>query len=338
MSTRILSRMAAIMLLIATVAAPAQAYIPYDSHVMFVDLATKDILRLLPRAMGSYIYQNRYDFMRGMTFMTREIQTSFGKCKDLEEIRREAYERLSRDIPYCVEAFKGGELKLDTAPSNLAGRLGMIAYSIMLQKMPAFPDLEYLEKFSMTLDEVLVENVIRVWLYYDGYGDFHSLGELMERLKPEDMPTFAHMKNDSYAAQMKEETFSIFRAPDKFNRNMIITDVDMNAVYGNMINNILDAFVYIWKCSGMDLAHPSYAAPPGTIITRPSRRDILASEAARRPPRPPLPAVEEAAPETPEEEGAQAAPGAVAPGTPGAPAPVSPPPPPGPPAPGPETE
>ena len=89
--------------------------------------------------------------MRGMTFMTREIQVNPGKCKDLEEIRREAYERLSRDIPYCVEAFKGGEIKLDTAASNVAGRLGMIVYSIMLQKMPAFPDLEYLEKFSMVL-------------------------------------------------------------------------------------------------------------------------------------------------------------------------------------------
>jgi hypothetical protein len=325
MSTRMLPGIAAIALLIATVAVPVQAYIPYDSHVMFLDLATKDMLRLLPRAMGSYIYQNRYDFMRGMTLMTREIQINPGKCKDLEEIRREAYERLSRDIPYCVEAFKGGEIKLDTASSNLAGRLGMIAYSIMLQKMPAFPDLEYLEKFSMTLDEVLVENVIRVWLYYDGYGDFHSLGELMERLKPEDMPTFVHMKNDTYAAQMKEETFSIFRAPDKFNRNLIITDVDMNSVYSNMINNILDTFVYIWKCSGMDLAHPSYAAPPGTVITRPSRRDILASEAARRPPRPPLPAVEEAPGTTPEEEGMQ-----TAPGMPGG---AQPSPPPGPPAP-----
>ena len=92
---------------------------------------------------------------------------------------------------------------------------------------------------------------------------------------------------------MKEETFSVFRAPDKFNRNMIMTDVDINYVYTSMINNILDTFVYIWKCSGMDLAHPSYAAPPGTVIKRPSRRQILASDAAKRPPRPPIPVAEE---------------------------------------------
>ena len=152
--------------------------------------------------------------------------------------------------------------------------------------------------------------------YYDGYGDFHSLGELMERLKPEDMPTFVHLKNDTYAAQMKEETFSVFRAPDKFNRNMILTDVDINDVYSSMINNILDTFVYIWKCSGMDLAHPSYAAPPGTVIKRPSRRQILASDAAKRPPRPPLPVVQRRRDPTvePEEEGAPPAPGTEAPG------------------------
>jgi hypothetical protein len=333
MSTRMLSRIAATALLIMIAAVPAQAYIPYDTHVMFLDLATKDMLRLLPRAMGSYIYQNRYDFMRGMTFMTREIRVNPGKCKDLEEIRREAYERLSRDIPYCVEAFKGGEIKLDTAASNVAGRLGMIAYSIMLQKMPAFPDLEYLEKFSMFLDEALVENVIPIWLFYDGYGDFHSLGELMERLKPEDMPTFVHLKNDTYAAQMKEETFSVFRAPDKFNKNMIMTDVDINYVYSSMINNILDTFVYIWKCSGMDLAHPSYAAPPGTVIKRPSRRQILASDAARRPPRPPVSVAEETGPTVePEEEGEPPVPGTEAPApTPGV-APSPQPPRPGPPA------
>jgi hypothetical protein len=329
MSTRMLSRIAATALLIMIAAVPAQAYIPYDTHVMFLDLATKDMLRLLPRAMGSYIYQNRYDFMRGMTFMTREIRVNPGKCKDLEEIRREAYERLSRDVPYCVEAFKGGEIKLDTAASNVAGRLGMIAYSIMLQKMPAFPDLEYLERFSMFFDEALVENVIPIWLFYDGYGDFHSLGELMERLKPEDMPTFVHLKNDTYAAQMKEETFSVFRAPDKFNRNLIMTDVDINYVYSNMINNILDTFVYIWKCSGMDLAHPSYAAPPGTVIKRPSRRQILASDAARRPKRLPVAVAEETGPTVAEEEeGAPPAPGTEAP----VPTPGVAPPPPAPPA------
>jgi hypothetical protein len=325
-----LSRVAAAALLIMIAAAPLQAYIPYDTHVMFLDVVTKDLLRLLPRAMGSYLYQNRYDFMRGITFMTREIQVNLGKCKDLEEIKREAYERLCRDIPYCVDAFKGGEIKLDTSASNLSGRLGMIAYSIMLQKMPAFPDLEYLENFSMLLDEVIVESVIPVWLFYDGYGDFHSLGELMERLKPEDMPTFVHMKNDTYAAQMKEETFSIFRAPNKFNKNMIMTDADINYVYNNMINNILDTFVYIWKCSGMDLAHPSYAAPPGTVIKRPSRRQLLISEASRRPPRPPLPAAtEETEPAAVPEEEVAPAPGAEAPlpSAPGVPRPPSPPPP-----------
>ena len=81
MSTRMLSRIAAIALLIMIASVPAQAYIPYDTHVSFLDLATKDMLRLLPRAMGSYIYQNRYDFMRGMTFMTREIQSQFGEVQ-----------------------------------------------------------------------------------------------------------------------------------------------------------------------------------------------------------------------------------------------------------------
>ncbi|MGB6063558.1 MAG: hypothetical protein WBG50_02045 [Desulfomonilaceae bacterium] len=310
MSIRTISRIAVMALLIVTAAAPVPAYIPYDTHVRFLYMATKDILRLLPRAMGSYIYQNRYDFMRGMTFMTREIQVNPGKCLDLEEIRRNAYARLSRDIPYCVEALKGGEIKLDTPASNLAGRLGMIAYSIMLQKMPAFPDLEYLEKFSMILDETLVDRVIPIWLFNDGYGDFHSLGELMERLKSENMPTFRHIKNDNYVSQMREDTFALFRAPDKFDRNMIMTNVDINAVYNNMINNILQAYVYIWKCSGMDLAHPSYAAPPGTIITRESIREVLSSESILRPPLHPVAATEE------EETTATAEEGAPAPGTP----------------------
>jgi hypothetical protein len=320
-----LSRIAATALLIMIATVPAQAYIPYDTHVMFLDLATKDMLRLLPRAMGSYIYQNRYDFMRGMTFMTREIRVNPGKCKDLEEIRREAYERLSRDIPYVVAAFKGGEIKLDTASSNVAGRLGMIAYSIMLQKMPAFPDLEYLEKspcsWMMRWSSVIptgsitmgMEIFIRWASSWSGQAGKYAY--------------LVHLKNDTCMAQMKEETFSVFRAPDKFNRNMIMTDVDINYVYGSMINNILDTFVYIWKCSGMDLAHPSYAAPPGTVIKRPSRRQLLASEAARRPPRPPVPVVEETGPTVePEEEGVESAPGMEAPApTPGvAPVPVAP--------------
>jgi hypothetical protein len=83
-----------------------------------------------------------------------------------------------------------------------------------------------------------------------------------------------------------------------------------------MINNILDTFVYIWKCSGMDLAHPSYAAPPGTVIKRPSRRQILASDAAKRPPRPPIPVAEETPAVEPEEEGVESAPGTEAPAPP----------------------
>jgi len=261
-------------LLLIIIATPASAYVAYETHVSFLETVTRDILKLLPRSMGSYIYNNRYDFMRGMTFMTRDVRVNL-KNKDLEEIRREAYERLMRDIPFCTEALKGGELKLDTSATNIAGRLGMIAFSIYLVKIPAFPDLEYLDKFSMAMDEIIVENLIDLWLFYDGYGDFHSLGELMERLTPEDMPRFRHVRNDLYASTMKEDPFVLFRAPDKFNRTMLLTDVDVNSIYNNIINNILEAFVYIWKCSGMDLAHPSYAAPPGTIITRASRRAML---------------------------------------------------------------
>jgi len=302
-------------LLLIVIASPASAYVAYDTHVSFLEIVTKDTLKLLPRAMGSYIYNNRYDFMRGMTFMTRDIQASTLKNKDLEEIRREAYARLMRDIPFCTEAFKGGELKLDTSSTNVAGRLGMIAYSIMLVKMPAFPDLEYLEKFSIALDEVIVEHLIDIWLFYDGYGDFHSLGELMERLQPEDMPRFKHVRNDSYASTMKEDPFVIFRAPDKFNRNLLMTDVDMNYVYNNIVNNILDAFVYIWKCSGMDLSHPSYAAPPGTVIKRASRRAMLSGGVLSRPA--PLPTAQAPAPAEGEAEavpGSEAAPTEAEPG------------------------
>ncbi|MGO9122452.1 MAG: hypothetical protein ACLQPD_33165 [Desulfomonilaceae bacterium] len=306
-------------LLVIIIASPASAYVAYETHASFLETVTRDILKLLPRAMGSYIYNNRYDFMRGMTFMTRDVRVDL-KNKDLEEIRREAYERLMRDIPFCTEAFKGGELKLDTSATNIAGRLGMIAFSIYLVKIPAFPDVEYLDKFSMALDEIIVENLIDLWLFYDGYGDFHSLGELMERLTPEDMPRFRHVRNDSFAAIMKEDPFVMFRAPDKFNRMMLLTDVDINTVYNNIINDILDAFVFIWKCSGMDLAHPSYAAPPGTIITRASRRAMLSggvlSRSAPLPARQPelgAPAEEaEAVPGTesaPGERGPEAEPG-----------------------------
>ncbi len=247
--------------------------------------------------------------MRGMTFMTRDIQTSM-KNKDLEEIRREAYARLMRDIPFCVDALKGGELKLDTSATNVAGRLGMIAYSILLTKTPNFPDLDYLEKFSRALDEIIVENLMDVWIFYDGYGDFNSCGELMERLRPDDMPTFRHVRNDSFANAVKEDPFAQFRFPERYNKSIVMTDVDVNQVYNNMINNILDAFVYIWKCSGMDLAHPSYAAPPGTVIKRASRRAVMAGGVLSKPapiPVPPPP------PEAPAEGEAEAAPASEAP-------------------------
>jgi hypothetical protein len=274
MLTRSLKCLLAACVFMTVMALPARAYVPYESQVFFCEAVTKDILKLLPRAMGQYIYQNRYDFLRGMTFMTRDIQYNPLKIKDLEEVRREAYERLMRDIPYCVDALKGGELKLDTTPGNLAGRLGMIARSIILLKMPDFPDLVYLEKFQMAMEEMVTDSLIDVWVYYDGYPDFNSCGELMERMKPEDMPMFRHVRNEAYVSQMKEEIYAPFRAPDKFNKNMIVTDVDVNGVYSNQINNILDAFVYIWKCSGMELAHPSYSAPPGTVISRSKRLSI----------------------------------------------------------------
>jgi hypothetical protein len=294
----------AVGLLIALSAPSAHAEVYWENQVRFSELMTKDIVKLLPRSMGAFIYQNRLGFMRGLTFMTRSIQFNTMKLKDLEEIRREAYERLSRDIPYCVEAFKGGEIKLDTSASNLAGRLGMIGYSIFLQKLPAFPDLEYLETFTRTFYTAVAENLFDLWVFYDGYGDFHSLGELMERLKQEGMPQFKYVRNEKYPVQYSEDVFAMFRAPNKFEEKMVFTDVDMNDIYNSMVNDILDAYVYIWKCSGMDLAHPSYAAPPGTVIQRPSKRreirgGILARTVRRvAPPRPPE-VVEEAPAEQP---------------------------------------
>jgi hypothetical protein len=292
--------------LVAVVAFPAKSYVAYYTHVSFLETLTKDILKLMPRSMGSFIFHNRWDFERGMTFMTRDIRSNPGKMKDLEEIRREAYARLMRDIPYCVEAFKGGEIKLDTSSANLAGRLGMIAYSIVLVKTPEFPDLEYLEKFSMLLDEAIADSQIDVFVYYDGYGDFNSLGELMERFKPVDVPAFRHIKNDQYAAAMKEDVYAMFRAPDKFNRQVVLTDQDVNDIYSNIVNDIIDTYTYIWKCSGMDLQHPSYSAPPGTIIARASRRKVISGGVLSRPPVP-LPAEAEVFEELPaptEEEGA----------------------------------
>jgi hypothetical protein len=278
--------------LVALVALPAKSYVAYYTHVSFLETLTKDIVKLMPRAMGSYIFHNRWDFERGMTFMTRDIRSNPGKMKDLEEIRREAYARLMRDIPYCVEALKGGEIKLDTSSANLSGRLGMIAYSIILLKTPEFPDLEYLEKFSMLLDELIADSQIDVFVYYDGYGDFNSLGELMERFKPTDMPGFRHVKNDRYAAFMKEDVFAVFRAPDKFNRQIVVTDHGVNEIYSNIVNDIIDTYTYIWKCSGMDLRHPSYAAPPGTVIARASRRRVLSGGVLSKPPLPPPPVTE----------------------------------------------
>ncbi|MCX5862554.1 MAG: hypothetical protein WCG29_04270 [Desulfomonile sp.] len=262
---------------------PASGYEAYSAHVTFLQTVTKDIVKLLPRAMGYYIYQNRYDFFRGMTFMTRDIELGPRKLKDLEEVRREAYERLMRDIPYCVEAFEGGDIKLDTSASNLGGRLGMIAYSIILLKMPDFPDLQYLEKFSVVLEEFISENQVAIWLFYDGYPNFNSLGELMERLRPDFTPTFKYVDNDDYASTMREDIFAMFRAPGKFNRNMVLTDTDINTIYNSMVNSILDCYIYIWKCSGMDLAHPSYSAPPGTIIYRADRRSLLSSQPSLSP-------------------------------------------------------
>ncbi len=249
---------------------PLFSYVAYDTHVSFLEMVSRDLVKLLPRAMGYLIFKNRYDFFRGMTFMTRDIQYNPGKLRDIEEIKRDAYARLMRDIPYCVEAMKGGEIKLDTSSANLAGRLGMIADSIILVKIPEFPDLKYLEMFYRTLDEVVVEQTIDIWVYYDGYPDFNSLGELMERLKSDASPTITRTPNENYAADIIEDIFPMFRPPQKFKTRLVLTAKDINAVYSNIINSIADTYTYIWKSSGMDLSHPSYAAPPGTIIDRPA--------------------------------------------------------------------
>jgi hypothetical protein len=260
------------LILVLGITSPSWSQMSYENHERFLNVLTKDLVRLMPRSMAAYIFQNRQGYMRGTTAMTRDIQYNPLKLKDLEEIRREAYERLSRDIPYCIEAFRGGEIKLDTSSDNLAGRLGMIAYSVMLLKMPTLPDVEFLESFSRTFYQAIGDNIISVWLFYDGYGDFHSLGELMERLKPEGMPEFLHARNQEYPTKYQADKFAALRSPDKFLTRFLFTDLDLNNMYNAMVNDILDVYVFIWKCSGMDLAHPSYAAPPGTIIKRSTRR------------------------------------------------------------------
>jgi hypothetical protein len=266
----------------------------YEGQERFFEIVTGDLLKLLPRAMGAFIYQNRADFARGITFVIRDIESNPLKQKDFEEVRRDAYARVMRDIPYCVEAFKGGELKLDTSPGNLAGRLGMIAYSILLLKMPTLPDLLYQERLCASFIGSIAEYQIDVWLFYDGYGDFHSLGELMERLGPEGMPEFKHVRNDQFAGRIRDDPYYMFRFPDKFEANMMVTTLDMNDMYNSVVNNILDAYNYIWKCSGMDLAHPSYAAPPGTVISRTSRRMGATQEARERRPSAPVASTGEA--------------------------------------------
>ncbi|MDQ7784738.1 MAG: hypothetical protein RDU20_17785 [Desulfomonilaceae bacterium] len=282
MARRLMCILPAIVLVMASVF-PAWGYVAWDSRVRFMEDLTKDFIRLIPRSMGKYIYENRYDFFRGMTFMDRDVMANPRKIRDMEEIRREAYARLMRDIPYCVQAFKGGAIKLDTHANNVSGRLGMIAYSIFLQKIPEFPDLIYLERFTRTMEELISESTIDVWVFYDGYGDYCSLGELMETLNVGDMPTFKYIRDRDYNAKMKEDMFSIFRAPDQFTPHIVLTNRHVNNIYSNMINGIADAFTYIWKASGMDLAHPSYAAPPGTIINRPGRRAILSGGSVQKP-------------------------------------------------------
>lgn len=275
MPTKRALHMAAVVLIVLFMVQPASSYVAYESHLVFLRYIVNDVLRMVPRSMGSFIYQNRYDFMRGLTLTTRDLKVTPLKTKDLEELKRDAYARLSRDIPYCVEAFKEGEIKLDTSASNLSGRLGFIAYNILLLNMPTFPDSQYLEDFSRTLDILIGERLIGVWVYYDGYGNFHSLGELMERLKDTQVPKFRYIRNRRFPIQVREDVFHAFRFPDKQNTQIVMTDDDVNDTYNEALNDIADVFVYIWKCSGMELAHPSYTAPPGTTITRVSARKSI---------------------------------------------------------------
>lgn len=291
-ASRIIPILPAVLILLVAVA-PAKGYVAHESHIFFLDQVTKDIMKLLPRSMGYFIYQNRYDFNRGLTFMTRQIRGNPSKFLDIEEVRNQAFPRLNRDIPYCVQAFKSGEIKLDTSASNLAGRLGIIAYSIILVNFPDFPDYKNLEHFSRVLDQSIVDRLFNIWIYYDGYGDFNSLGELTERFRSDRMPEFRPVRNLRYSTYMREDPYVMFRAPEKFHGQMVLTNADMNEIYSDIINDIVDTFMYIWKCSGMDLAHPSYSAPPGTVISRISkRREVTGGVLTMAKPKPPSAAVE----------------------------------------------
>jgi len=104
----------------------------------------------------------------------------------------------------------------------------------------------------------------------------------METLKAGDMPTFKYFRDRDFNAKMKEDMYAVFRAPEQFTPHVVLTNRHVNNIYSNMINGIADTFTYIWKASGMDLAHPSYAAPPGTIIDRPSRRAILSGGSVQK--------------------------------------------------------
>ncbi len=249
--------------------------VPYETNVSFSETVAADLVKLLPRAMGKFLFENRVGFARGQTFINRSVRVYPLKMRDLQEIRKRAFANLMRDIPYCVEALKGGDIKLDSSSSNVAARLGMISYWIFLQKMPAFPDPEYLEKFNLQFERLIAYNYVDIWLFYDGYGDFNSLGALMERFKEQGMPTFHHVVNQEYTVRMRGDTYSMYRAPSKFKRNMLLTNVDIGKLYNEAMNCVLDAYLYIWKASGMDLAHPSYPIPPGTHISRPSMRRTI---------------------------------------------------------------
>jgi len=166
----------------------------------------------------------------------------------------------------------------------------MIAYSIILVDMPDMPDLEYLERFSRTLDSLVGAHGMDIWVYYDGYGDFHSLGELLERFRPSATPQFRYARSELFPIRMRHDTFASLRAPEKFDIHMTFNDTDINTIYTKMLNDIVDAFTYIWKCSGMDIAHPSYAAPPGTLIQRRTlRRTVAGMMPTRTLTRPPAP-------------------------------------------------
>lgn len=175
------------------------------------------------------------------------------------------------DIPYCIEAFGEGQTKQDTSHANIASRLGLIAFSIYLLKLPGSPDLVYLKRFRTVFEELVVENSVNTKFYYDGYRDFLSFAELMERLQAEFTLTLVQRDNKGYAARMREDPFSMFRPPERMERHIIITDFEVNQIYEAIINGILDAYMYIWRCSGMELAHPLCSAPPYTTMFRHSR-------------------------------------------------------------------